>query len=312
MIEIEDKEIQLPHNDVTDYSNEFVELYRRQPSWIVKWGIAVISISFFLLLFLTFYIKYPDISGKARLTSSNPPSVVIVRSEGLLTEIEASDGAKVIKGQVIASIKNTVDLNNYKKLKSTLKIIERLDPSEYVNLQLGELQQYYNDFLLQLKNAQLKGRLAQYKNKSTKYSGDIVNLEKTIKRQQHKKELYLEELKLGEKDLTRSRTLFAKGVISQKELDDKEQQFTSLQRTFEDFDMELFKLQMQLSEIDNSSELLKIDSSENLDLQNETSRNARKALEEKIKEWENKVPRLRYQYLIFISHLNSIFANLLP
>lgn len=284
MIEVEDKEIKTPYNETADYSEDFIELYRREPSAISKWGIVTIFFSTFILISLTTIIKYPDIvSGQAKIISNNSPSTIVTRSSGLV-EVFIDNKSFVKRGDILVYIKNSTTFESYKVLKSMLENEVLLNNE--IELQLGELQEYYNNYLLELENYEQFLRLSEQQSTTSRYLDELNNLQQSVTSQQKKINLYKEELVLLEKDFNRDKTLFSKGVISKKEIEDKEKEFISANRIVEDMNLDLIQLKIKIRELNNLNDVLLINSSEKIDIQNKKLSNSLKILEEKVKEWE--------------------------
>ena len=64
-------------------SEEVQEILTNPPVWIVRWGITLIFVFTFILLSLSFIIKYPDfVSAKVLITTEQPTEKIIARNSG--------------------------------------------------------------------------------------------------------------------------------------------------------------------------------------------------------------------------------------
>ena len=116
-----------------------------------------------LLLFGSWYFKYPDIiSSSIIITTENPPAALVAKTSGKVETVLLKDKQIVAKGQIIAIIENpanykhVLDLN--KKLDSLQNFMITFDTSKTVNFnpyyQLGTVQTTYSSFLQQYRDYQ--------------------------------------------------------------------------------------------------------------------------------------------------------------
>lgn len=74
----------------------------RMPSWIVRWGITVISIILALIVLGCYNTKYPQVVAAISITTVNAPSDLTARYDGLLDTVCVGNGECVSTGQLIA------------------------------------------------------------------------------------------------------------------------------------------------------------------------------------------------------------------
>ena len=136
-------------------SEEFNEIMGVPPRWIVRWGITIIFIVLTVIFIGSAFFRYPDIiTAPAVITSENPPSVIISKANGKLTDILFTEGSMVKKGDTIAVIENPAKLSDIKTLSrliqgfdagsDALEMFDRV--KDFDKLQLGELQNQFNAF----------------------------------------------------------------------------------------------------------------------------------------------------------------------
>ena len=64
-------------------SDEITEILGTPPKWIVRWGISVVFIVVTVIIVGSAFFRYPDIvTAQAIITTENPPSTVIAKSNG--------------------------------------------------------------------------------------------------------------------------------------------------------------------------------------------------------------------------------------
>lgn len=136
-------------------SDEINEILGVPPKWIIRWGITIIFVILLTVFIGSAFFRYPDIVvAPSIISSENPPSVIISKSNGKLTDILFTDASIVKKGDTIAVIENPAKLNDIKTLS---KIIHQFNPQDklseipdifknHYSLNLGELQTQFNTF----------------------------------------------------------------------------------------------------------------------------------------------------------------------
>lgn len=109
-------------NNLSEYSNDFVELYKKQPLWIVRWGIFFTAIAIILLLIFSYYIKYPEtINTSVVITSTSHSENIMTLKNGQISDILIKDGDLVHKNEAILVLRTDV---NYKDILWLSKELE--------------------------------------------------------------------------------------------------------------------------------------------------------------------------------------------
>lgn len=117
----------MPSNRFEDpRSEEAQEVIDVPPSWIINYGTAVIFCILGLMIFLSWFIKYPDIvSARLKLTSTNSPKSIVSKASGRLLHLDARDGCLVNAGSVIGIIESSADYNQVNLLSMTIDSLLR-------------------------------------------------------------------------------------------------------------------------------------------------------------------------------------------
>ncbi|MFY7907934.1 MAG: HlyD family efflux transporter periplasmic adaptor subunit [Emticicia sp.] len=141
-------------------SEEVDEILSEMPSWTLRWGLTVIFGIVATILILSYFVKYPDvIKGKINITSNNPPVPLVTRTSGNIVLI-VPDKSIVKEDEVLGYLKSATKFNDFLKLKQKLNFIKSSSTNSFNpdslrqftdDLQLGELQVPYNNFLLKIK-----------------------------------------------------------------------------------------------------------------------------------------------------------------
>lgn len=210
------------------------------PHWIIVWGNGLLLTLLFLFLAFSCFIRYPDvIASKALLTTELPPQKEYAKQSGKLSQIFVSNSENVSVAQHLAVIENTA---NYKDVQYLKGIIDTLCytkesfefPIQQIPLLfLGDIEASYANFennYLQYTYIRNLGPLDSAQ-KSQKIKSK--ELKKRLYQLYKQEKIYSSELRLIQTDLGRFEKLYAKGAVSQQELDQKELEYSRAKRNFE-------------------------------------------------------------------------------
>ncbi|MDR6459273.1 multidrug resistance efflux pump [Chryseobacterium vietnamense] len=271
----------------SDYSREVLE---KTPSWIVTWGNSIFFIFITVLFFISWMIKYPDIvSTQVEVTSQHPPVYLVSRTNGKVNELNVLDGSEVKKGSWLAIIENPAKTEDIRKIDSLLNHNSDIKtiPTP-LNLKLGEVQSYYNEFIKALNqyryfntfNPQLVGISSNQDriNKVNNVQGEFSN----------QKEIARQEYEVKKKEYSRNRDLFEQGVISKNEFEKSQIELLQTENKYKSFNSNISNLESDKSiikkenvDLNLQKENQKIELSTNLE-------NAAQELKAQILTWKNK------------------------
>lgn len=154
------------------YSDEAQTIMGKTPSWIVRWGIVIMSIIFIGIFLGCYFIKYPEtIKVPVIIASTNPPVDITASSNGIIDTIYVSDGQEIEKGETIARLCNNANFNDVERVSEYLSASETLSTKEPLNAswlnkryKLGQLQSAFTDFRIKYQDYQqclVRGRFTQ-------------------------------------------------------------------------------------------------------------------------------------------------------
>lgn len=217
-------------------SDEVQEILSHVPNWMIRWGITLILGLILLLLFLSWFIRYPDtITGTVILSTEQPPGKLVSQVSGYIEQITYPNESTVLKGDVIAAIKSPVSKSSIDRL---MGIIER-DPSldEYIKA----LTQMREVGAFQTEINQLLKALVEYREvtTSTYYDRFQSNLLDQIEQNEQMIQIARLELDLMQLDLQQAREkyqadsmLFANGVIAKHDYYSQQSKYRSKRQQF--------------------------------------------------------------------------------
>lgn len=188
-----DSNLQNTPSEIDDevHSDEIQEVIHSAPSWILVWGIPLITAILLIIFGVCTLIKYPDIlkvSFKKEIIFD--PQSVRASSSARIKEVFIKSGSEVKKGQVLAFLECNLNLEHVLNLSHSLKdflmIVDKPDiitkirfiPPSQVNL--GDLQNEYNHLYEKLlspnmkKPLLIKSHVAQFKSKLDSIQGKYI------------------------------------------------------------------------------------------------------------------------------------------
>ncbi|SNR14278.1 HlyD family secretion protein [Tenacibaculum jejuense] len=286
----------MPQNsqDTEIRSEEVQEILNKVPSWMIRYGNMLILLLIIILLFISWFVKYPDvIKTQVMVTTAIPPEKIYAKNSGKFEVLLANEGTEVKEGEVLAVIKNSASYKDVLFLKSVVDTIEfhneefnfPLDDIPVLNL--GDINSSFSQFENDYQEYLLNKDLAPFKSQVIASQVSVIEAKRRLQNMLYQKELSKKELEFKKTDLKRSTQMFEKGVISAKEMEQREVEFIQAERGYANMEASI----LQIRELINSS-------SQNLDdtsikkTQNDKSLQKRAKqsfllLKKAISDWEN-------------------------
>ena len=240
-------------DDIELRSEEVQEILSQIPSWAIRWGNTLILFLILMLLFLSWFMKYPDvITSKGVISTSIPPQKEFARSTGKLSNILIEDNQKVTVDQPLAIIENTARFKDVFYLKSILDTLSTEGNSlEYPIdsmpvLFLGDIESTFALFENSYIQYKLNKDLQPFSNEEQASRYSISEVRSRINILNTQRKLNKAELEYNKKDLERSKALFDKGVIPLSELEAKQLSYLQSERAFENMGISISQLQESL------------------------------------------------------------------
>lgn len=214
-------------------SEEVDEILSEMPSWTLRWGLTVIFGIVATILILSYFVKYPDvIKGKISITSNNPPVPLVARTSGNIVLI-VPDKSLVKENDVLGYLKSATKYDDLLQLKQKLNFIKNSSANTLNadslrqftdDLQLGELQVPYNNFLLKIKeigSLDIRSQNTNLRKSSINQQiNEYIQISERLKRQV---QLLENEYNLQKKNFdNRYKALHKAGSISTEQLEQKQ------------------------------------------------------------------------------------------
>jgi multidrug resistance efflux pump len=148
----------MPENkDIEIRSDEVQEILSAVPNWMIRWGITLVFGLILMLVFISWFIKYPDvIQGQVILTTEQPPVKLVSKTNGYIEQLYFGDNEIIKKGQTIAEITNPTNKETIDSLTILLNNFQLLNVDAILPFfknvgVLGEMQMEFNNLYNNLK-----------------------------------------------------------------------------------------------------------------------------------------------------------------
>jgi multidrug resistance efflux pump len=279
----ENKELQLR-------SEEVQEILTRIPNWMIRWGTIAVSGVIIMLLFSTWFIKYPDIvTAQIVITTNIPPEKVVAKFSGKIEIILVKDKAIVLENTPLAVIQNTANFQDVFLLKKLLETNfegASFDFKELENAQLGDIESAYAGFHAAYIANELNVDLQPYKVEGNAQNSESVQISARLAILQEQKSLNESELLLQKSDVNRYETLFNKGVISAQDFENKKLGYLQAEKSYRSLLSTISQLKSTLIDNSKNSKKTKINGTkEEVNLESNKTQ-AFYQLKKVIKDWE--------------------------
>lgn len=226
--------------DFLEYRSEEVqEILGTPPSWLIRWGTAVVFFLFVCLIGLAWFLKYPDVlTAEALITTTTPPVDVVTRTEGRILQTMVQDRQTVQQGDILAVMQNPASYEDVLNLgmsvqawqNSSLDSLKTIQPVQ--NLTLGEIQDEYADFLQQLdffKLGKYSGS-ASFQSNVGAIQAQISQLEQSIQFDQKGLKRTADQLKSAEEYYQKQKKLYEEGITSQLDFERERTKLADIER----------------------------------------------------------------------------------
>lgn len=222
------------------HTDDIQDIIGSPPSWLLRWGIALVLMVLVSIVIIGSFIRYPDIvQAGIRINAANAPKGVVSKVAGNILSLRVKDGEQVESGQILAWMESTADHEQVLQLieqlqrirseqqKKGIDVLLAVKASDY--FQLGELQNGYQSFYQSYLSYQaaIKGGIYLKRKGFTKQ--DIDNIQAQRKHLFLQQELQEKEYALAKQEFQRYTQLVEKKAISIAEYEQQQTLFLSKQ-----------------------------------------------------------------------------------
>ena len=238
-------------------SEEVQDILAKVPHWMIRWGTVLIFAIIFMLFFVSWFIKYPDVvNTEIVITTNIPPEKIVSKSSGRIEAILVKDKAAVPKNTTLAIIENTA---NYKDVFLLKNIVDNYNVNNsrkafpfavLKNTQLGEIESAYAVFQKDYEAQELNKNLQPFEVENRAQNSEKIQIKDRLEILQQQKVLNESELQLQKNEIARFETLFNKGIISAQEMEAKKLTYLQAQKNYRSLLSSISELKSSL--IDNT------------------------------------------------------------
>jgi len=253
------------NQDIEIRSEEVHEILSYVPNWMIRWGNTLFFLLIILLLFITWFIKYPDIIiSEAIITTEIPPQKEYAKITGKIDVLFVKDTQDVIDNETLAIIENTANYRDVFYLKSVIDTIKV--QKKYFNfpidkmpiLFLGNIETSYSLFENNYIHYILNKELDPFSNEEIANKITASELNRRLINLQSQKSLNERELEFKQKDLKRNLFLFERGVISKEKYENKQLEYLQAEINYKNMTSSISQLRESISNSKKTSNATRI------------------------------------------------------
>ena len=278
-------------DDLKIYSEEVRDVLSAPPKAIFKWGNTILLVFILLLLFLSWFIKYPDIiRAEVLITTQIPPEKLVAKTSGKIQAILIDDKKIVNENTPLAVIENVANYKDVFLLKSitdTISLTNSKFPFERLKeAQLGEIENSFAMFQKEYIASELNKQLQPYKVESNAQNFEAKQLRERLQLLEGQKGINQSELQLLKNDVERYEKLFKKGVISAQEIEKQRLIYLQAEKNYKSLLSSISQLKSSINELNRSSKTTVInESTTSINLERSVMQSFYQ-LKKAIKDWE--------------------------
>ena len=243
-------------NNIEVLNEEIQEILGTPPGWILRFGTLIFLIVIVILIWLSYWIQYPDVVVSEIIVSFNdPPSKLISTKSGYLNKLHVVHNQKVKKGQLLISYNSEANYQDVLSLYEKLLQVKQTNQSSILSLSfsenysIGELQKYLFQFLDKQNQYSLRVKgIFEVTNKSDKQK-QISSLENGIEYSINLRDNLAVQIENTQIQLKNEEAMVKMDKLSQSELNKTRDKLTVLSSNLNDTEAEIKDKQFKISNL---------------------------------------------------------------
>jgi multidrug resistance efflux pump len=243
-------------NNIEVLNEEIQEILGTPPGWILRFGTLIFLIVIVVLIWLSYWIQYPDVVVSEIIVSFNdPPSKLISTKSGYLNKLHAVHNQKVKKGQLLISYNSEANYQDVLSLYEKLLQVKQTNQSSILSLSfsenysIGELQKYLFQFLDKQNQYSLRVKgISEVTNKSDKQK-QISSLENGIEYSTNLRDNLAVQIENTQIQLKNEEAMVKMDKLSQSELNKTRDKLTVLSSNLNATEAEIKDKQFKISNL---------------------------------------------------------------
>lgn len=243
-------------NNIEVLNEEIQEILGTPPGWILRFGTLIFFIVIVVLIWLSYWIQYPDVVVSEIIVSFNdPPSKLISPKSGYLNKLHAVNNQKVKKGQLLISYNSEANYLDVLSLYEKLLQVKQTNQSSILSLSfsenysIGDLQKYLFQFLDKQNQYSLRVKgISEVTNKSDKQK-QISSLENGIEYSTNLRDNLAVQIENTQIQLKNEEAMVKMDKLSQSELNKTRDKLTVLSSNLNATEAEIKDKQFKISNL---------------------------------------------------------------
>ena len=243
-------------NNIEVLNEEIQEILGTPPGWILRFGTLIFLIVIVVLIWLSYWIQYPDVVVSEIIVSFNdPPSKLISPKSGYLNKLHIVHNQKVKKGQLLISYNSEANYQDVLSLYEKLLQVKQTNQSSILSLSfsenysIGELQKYLFQFLDKQNQYSLRVKgISEVTNKSDKQK-QISSLENGIEYSTNLRDNLAVQIENTQIQLKNEEAMVKMDKLSQSELNKTRDKLTVLSSNLNATEAEIKDKQFKISNL---------------------------------------------------------------
>lgn len=243
-------------NNIEVLNEEIQEILGTPPGWILRFGTLIFFIVIVVLIWLSYWIQYPDVVVSEIIVSFNdPPTKLISTKSGYLNKLHTAHNQKVKKGQLLISYNSEANYKDVLSLYEKLLQVKQTNQSSILSLSftenysIGELQKYLFQFLDKQKQYSLRIKgISEVMNKSDKQK-QISSLENGIEYSTNLRDNLAVQIENTQIQLKNEEAMVKMDKLSQSELNKTRDKLTVLSSNLNATEAEIKDKQFKISNL---------------------------------------------------------------
>jgi HlyD family secretion protein len=246
-------------DDIEIRSEDVQEILGTPPKWIIRWGTTISFIVILLMVWLSWYFKYPvKIEAPVVITTSTPPTEVVAPSTGYLNSFLVAESDTVIKGAYLGLLQTTTNFEDVLYLETYLNDLNKNSASTFElqappkTLVLGEtLKATFANFLkaYEAYTLMVQGSKQQLLEKQTR--AQIVKIQQNIQLEEKYKNDAISRIASIEKILADKQKAYAANKVGVEEVVDVSQSLEYQRGRIADYQASINNKQLEISLLKN-------------------------------------------------------------
>lgn len=252
-------------SDLELRSDEVQEILSYIPHWIIRWGISIIFVTFFVLLAVSWFMKYPEIiKTNIVVTTKTPPQRIMARVSGRL-KLLVKDGQQVNKEAILGYIQNPTRFDDLQQLDKAIAAFQevlnnnsrsiadlKVFNDQFIkkqDLKLGELQANYETFRKTFKELLLFYELSKPENQIQNLNSQISQYQNLNRNLSAQRSIMLKEFKVFSNKYTADSTLAIQKLIAPLDFDKTKTALLQQQRSLKNADASIINNEIQVNQL---------------------------------------------------------------